>query len=130
MPPVSLGWLKTVGKILAIAGSVASGMDLSKFFPDKYKPLVQRIDGTLERAHLGEIGDVVIQVESLSAALTSPLPGPEKLKAATSPVAHIMLDFLKTRHMEVDNEAEFLAGAADMASATVRIMNACKAPKV
>ena len=130
MPPVSLGWLKTVGKILAIAGSVASGMDLSKFFPDKFKPLVQRIDGILERAHLGEIGDVIIQTEAFSAALTSPLPGPEKLKAATPPIANIMLDFFRLRHMEIENEAEFLTATSEMTSAMVRAFNACKAPKL
>lgn len=129
MPPANLGWLKTVGKILAMAGSVAAGVDLSKFFPEKFRPLIQRVDGALERAHLGEMGDVIVQVEAFSAALSSPLPGPEKLKAATPPVANIMLDFFKIRHMEIQDEAEFLAASQEMTNAMVRAFNACKPPK-
>ena len=129
MPPVNLGWLKTVGKILAMVGSAASGVDLSALFPPKYKPLIDKVEGYIEKSHLGEIGDAVIQVEAFSAALTSSLPGPEKLKAATPPVANIMLDFLKIRHMVVENEAEFLLACSDMTSAMVRAFNACKAPR-
>ena len=129
MPPVSLGWLKTVGKVLAMVGSAASGVDLSAFFPSKFKPLIDKVEGYIEKSHLGEIGDAVVQVEAFSAALSAPLPGPEKLKAATPSVANIMLDFFKIRHMEVENEAEFLLASSDMTSAMVRAFNACKAPK-
>ncbi len=116
-------WLKRIGLLGIAVGEQAPffGPILKAFIPGN------REDRIIESlSHLDEIGKVVINVELISNALTTPLPGPEKLKAAAVPTAAILIEFLKSRGLKVKDEALFKEGSSDVANGIAKAFNSCE----
>jgi hypothetical protein len=125
---MKFGWLKKVGIIAAKVGAASAGINLNELFP-RLPPVVGKIQELIEKSHLHELGTAIIRIEGISAAISSPLPGPEKLKAVTPEAYRILVDFLKMRGLKIENEAEVEAASQDLASAMVRAFNACREPE-
>jgi hypothetical protein len=122
-------WLKYIGKAAVAVGTNLPiyGPIVKSFIPQA----VQVIDRATEVTDkFDEIGNIIIATEVLSAGLTTPIPGPEKLKAATAPVAIILQNFLKIKGLELDKnqQALFMEGVQDITSGFAKVYNSCKEP--
>lgn len=97
-------FLKKLGQILSTATQIIIG----------YGPIVTgMIPGTKDDQIVGAIGDkldlasqVIIGVEASSAALTSPLPGSEKARAATPAMLQILASLQVVRGRKMKDEAK------------------------
>jgi hypothetical protein len=121
-------WLKKVGQVGIILGKQAPifGPVLKVFLPDVGDKIVDKV--TAQADALAQIGNVIVNIEVISNLLTQPLPGDEKLKAVSVPTAQILLEYFKSRGLELDKdkEAEFKQSAQQVAQGIVGCLNACK----
>ena len=108
-------FLKKLGAILAKGAAVLTG--ISPFFP--------QYEGQTAKARdiLDEILDTVVKVEAFSAALAQPVPGPEKLKAASPIVAQLILKSNLLTNKKISNPTLFQEGVAKVTNGMVDILN-------
>ena len=124
--PGKLTWLKKVGEVALKIGELTPyGSYLKIFTPSKGDKIIDEVVN--KATYLDEIGRVILQVESFSNALTSPISGTEKLKAASVPTAAILYEFLRARDIEIEDKALFLEGASNIADGFAKILNSGKA---
>lgn len=112
-----LGWLKKAGLIAAKVGEyVAFGAPLiTSLIPGtKDDQAVQ-----IAQSVIGQVIQVIVHVEAFGAALG--LPGAEKLKAASGPIADILLQFLTGR--KIKDAAKFKAGVEKFTSGLADILS-------
>jgi len=113
-----MGWLKTVGRILAKVGEyvVLGGPVIASLFPGSNVQQIENIAATV----IGKAINIIADVEAVGAAVQ--LTGPQKLTAAIGPIGDLMLQFFAGKKIKDaakwhQGVANFSSGLADMLSA-------------
>ncbi len=109
-------FLKKLGSLIAQGIRIANGAAV--FAPAPVQAAVAQAIGFVEQG-LG----IIVGVEAANAALTSPLPGTEKLQAATPLIASLILQSSALSGKKVANAALFNEGAKAIADGLAKIAN-------
>ncbi len=108
-------FLKKLGVILAKGTQILTGV--GPFVP-QYENQVTKVKDIVT-----EILDVVVTVEAISAAMSSPLSGPDKLKAATPLITQLILKSDQFTGKNVSNPALFQEGIVKITNGFVDVLN-------
>lgn len=111
-----MSWLKKLGVIILKATQIATGIG----------PILGGKAQTVETAiadKLTQIGEVVTLAEVFGQAVSTPLPGAEKLKAVTPAVAQIILTSSLVAGRKINDPVKFQAGAQQIAAGVADILN-------
>jgi hypothetical protein len=119
-----MGWLKKAGIVLLKVTEILTGFGpvVSALIPGTTDDKIIQVT----THELSQVAAIVTQVEAMAAALTTPLPGPEKLKMATPAVAQIILQSSMMAHHKIANPDLFKQGCASVASGIADILNSLK----
>lgn len=116
---MGLTFLKKLGTILATVSGIAP----------MFTPMAMLGGPKLQNAvsegvsELGLIGDVIVQVETMGAAIGSKVGGADKLKAAVPSVAQIVMKSALIAGRKLDNPSLFNQGCQKMADGMVDVLN-------
>lgn len=116
---MGLGFLKTVGKVVATSANIAFGVGpiLSQEIPQSGK-VVTKVSSELQ-----DIAGVVEQAEVMAAAIGAGLTGPQKLQAVTPLVTQIVLRSSLISNKKIENPTLFQEGVQDITNGIVKILN-------
>lgn len=123
-------FLSKLGKVMQIAGKVVLiaggfGGAFTAMTPSKKD---DEIWGKVYPS-LGKIGEIVAQVEAMSAALDQPIPGTQKLQMATPVVAQIILNDLVAGR-KIHDPALFKQGCERITGGVADVLNSIKDDEV
>lgn len=117
-------FLKKAAEIILKAVGIASGFLplLQGVIPERAADKVAEVSDDLTK-----VAGIIVTVESAAQALSSPLPGAEKLKMATPLVAQVILQSDVLVGKKIDNPVLFQQGSASIASGMADVLNSLKA---
>lgn len=112
-----MGWLKKIGVVLAKSAEIIAfgGPVISSLIPGKKDDQIIAVAQSV----IGQAIQVIVQAEAFGAALA--LSGADKLKAASGPIAEILLQFLKGR--KIKDAVKFRAGVEKFTSGLADILS-------
>lgn len=115
-----MGFLRKIANIILQGVGIATGFIplLQGVIPQRAADKVHEISDDLTK-----VAGIIVLVEGAAAAVSSPLPGPEKLKMATPLVVQILLQSDILVGHKVKNQTLFQQGAASIASGMADVMN-------
>lgn len=112
-------WFKKITEVALKGLALATGVMplIQGFAPSKASEMAHLSDD------LTKIAGMVTTVELIGASITSPLPGAEKLKAASPLVAQVILqaEFMVGKHIK--DEARFKQGVASLSSGMADVLS-------
>lgn len=114
-----MSFLKKLGQVVANVAGIVSG--IGPFFG----AAIPGASGTITKitSEIQQLAGVIATVEAIGQAVSTPLPGTEKLKAATPLVAQVILSSSVMVGKKIADPAKFQAGCAQLASGMADILN-------
>lgn len=112
-------FLKKLGQVVVNIAGIVSGIG------PIFSASIPKASGAINlvTSEIAQLAGVIATVEAVGQAVSTPLPGTEKLKAATPLVAQIILASSVMAGKKIADPAKFQLGASEVASGIADILN-------